>query len=142
MKYTIALLTFVLTASSMAAPSILTRPPAGHPLIGKWEWTRDVNKCTEVYEFRDDGTAPVLSGAEKTDNVYSVSANPDVNGFYRMTIRSTKDHGGKDCADDDSDSTGIQSTNFILFSPRRDQYVACYEANLEKCFGPFRRVQQ
>ena len=119
----------------------MSRPPVGHPLVGTWQWTRGVNKCTEVYDFRSDGTAPVTSGSETTDNVFTVAPDPDLNGFYRMTIRTTKDHGGKDCADDESDSTGMESTNFIVFSPDRQQYLACYEAKLSKCFGPLRRVR-
>ena len=123
-----------------AAPSALSRPEVGHPLIGKWQWTRSSNKCTEIYDFRPDGTVPVLSGTEKTDNVYTVAANPDANGFYRMTIRITKDHGGKDCADTESDSTGVESTNYLFFNAGRDRYLACYQASFDKCFGPLRRI--
>lgn len=141
MKPFVALLAFATVLQATAAPSVMLRPAAGHPLVGKWQWTRNVNKCTEVYDFRSDGTAPVTSGTETTDNVYTVAAYPDVNGFYRMTIRTTKDHGGKDCGDDDSDSTGMESTNYLIFNPSRDQYLACYGASLDKCFGPLRRVE-
>src|SRR5688572_21406985 len=47
--------------------------PSGHPLIGKWQWTREQNNCTEMYEFRADGTVPVVSGTERTDNTYTVA---------------------------------------------------------------------
>lgn len=140
MKKTAFVLAFAVVTSALAAPSQLVRPPVGHPLVGKWQWTRGANNCTEVYEYRDDGTAPVVSGTEKTDNVYAVASNPDPNGFYRMTIRTTKDYGGEDCGDEKSDSTGMESTNFLIFSPDRTQYLACYEPKLEKCFGPLRRV--
>ena len=141
MKDFAALILLAASCQAIAAPSIMSRPPVGHPLVGTWQWTRGVNKCTEVYDFRSDGTAPVTSGSETTDNVFTVAPDPDLNGFYRMTIRTTKDHGGKDCADDESDSTGMESTNFIVFSPDRQQYLACYEAKLSKCFGPLRRVR-
>jgi hypothetical protein len=142
MKSVYALLVSFLVAPAFAAPSVPNRPPTGHPLLGKWQWTRGANKCTETYDFRPDGTAPVLSGTEKTENVFTVAASPDANGFYRMTIRTTKDHGGKDCANDDSDSTGLESTVFLLFSPKQDQHLSCYEAKLDKCFGPLRKVEQ
>lgn len=141
MRLIIASLALATASSSFAAPSVMKRPPVGHPLIGKWQWTRDTNKCTEVYDYRGDGTAPVISGAERTDNVYSVAAQPDLNGFYRVTIRATQDHGGKDCADDASDSTGAESTIYIVFSPDREQYLACHEAKLNLCFGPLKRVK-
>jgi hypothetical protein len=140
MKTFIFALVTVFAAPSIAVPIELVRPAVGHPLVGKWQWTREANKCTEVYEYRIDGTAPVVSGMEKTDNVYTVAQNPDLNGFYRMTIRTTRDYGGKDCGDDTSDSTGMESTNFLLFSPDRTQHLACEEPNLEKCFGPLRLV--
>src|SRR5256885_4911146 len=85
--------------------------PSGHPLLGKWQWTNPQNQCTELYDFRPDGTVPVTSGAEKTDNSYTVAASPDESGFYRLTMKTIKDHGGKDCADDDADSTGQESAN-------------------------------
>lgn len=140
MKLIAALLTSATMLQAVAAPMVISRPIAGHPLIGKWQWTRSMNKCTEVYDFRDDGTVPVISGTERTDNVYTVAVDPDINGFYRMTIRTTKDHGGKDCGNDESDSTGVESTNYLFFNASRDQYRACYEPSLNKCFGPLRRI--
>jgi hypothetical protein len=116
-----------------------TPAPPGHPLVGKWEWTRPQNKCTEVYEFRPDGTVPVTSGAERTDNTYTVTPSPDRNGFFRLEMKVTKDYGGMDCGDDSSDGTGEQYTNYILFDPSRTMYIACMEPKLERCFGPLRR---
>lgn len=119
-----------------------TPAPQGHPLIGKWQWTNAENKCTEVYDFRPDGTAPVVSGAEKTDNTYTVAPTPDQNGFYRVTMKTVKDHGGRDCADDDKDSTGDENTNYVLFDPSRTMHIVCFEPKVERCFGPLRRVDK
>ncbi len=141
MKSIIHLLAMAIAAPATATPNAPDRPPVGHPLIGKWQWTRSTNNCTEIYDFRADGTVFVSSGEEKTENVYIVASDPDPNGFYRLTMRVTKDYGGRDCANDEADSTGEESTSFILFSPRRDQYASCYEARLKDCFGPLRRVQ-
>jgi hypothetical protein len=61
-----------LIALSVSLKSIAqVPPPDGHPLMGKWQWTRPQNRCTEVYEFRPDGTVPVTSGAEKTENTFT-----------------------------------------------------------------------
>jgi hypothetical protein len=83
---------------------------------------------------------PVTSGAEKTDNTYTVAASPDQNGFYRLTMKTTKDHGGRDCADDEDDSTGQESTNYVTFDPSRTTHIVCIEPKVERCFGPLRRV--
>lgn len=141
MKIAPILVIFFASANVFGAANIPTKPPFGHPLIGKWTWTRSANNCTEIYDYRSDGTAPVSSGTEKTDNVFSVSDMPDANGFYLMTIKTTKDYGGKDCGDDESDNTGMESTNYILFNRDRSQYIACMQPTLDKCFGPLRRVR-
>lgn len=123
--------------------TVPTRPAAGYPLVGTWKWTRDVNRCTEVYVFRADGTATVQSGAEKTEAVYTVSSDPGVDGFYRLTIRVTRDYGGRDCADDESDSTGEEVTSWIQFNPARTQHMACFEQNKDRrCFGPLYKMSK
>jgi hypothetical protein len=55
--------------------------PAGD-IVGKWTWTRADNACTELYDYRPDGTLHVQSGEEKTDNTYSISFSPEDNGFF------------------------------------------------------------
>ncbi len=142
MKSLLLLAVVAAAPATGAAPDHSVRPAAGHPLIGKWQWTRSLNNCSEVYVYKADGTALVPSGTEKTDNVYTVTAHPDAIGFSRMAIRTTMDHGGKDCGDDDSDSTGMESTNFFIFNADRSQYLACDEPNMEKCFGPLRRAPE
>ena len=122
--------------------SAQTLIPIEHPLIGKWQWTRAENKCTEVYEFRVDGTVPVTSGAEKTENTYTAAARPDENGFYRLTMKTTADNGGKDCAEDASNSTGQEITTYVLFNPERTMHLVCAEPNRRLCFGPLERVSR
>lgn len=115
----------------------------GNPnLVGKWTWTRPTNNCTETYEFRSDGVALVTSGAEKTENRYSIAFSADKDGFYAMTITTTKDYGGKDCANSDDDSTGQTSTVYLKFHPTGNAHISCYEPNTKRCFGPIRRVPQ
>ena len=130
------------TLVACSADSALTGAPAGHPLIGKWEWTRQQNSCTEVYEYRPDGTAFVVSGSEKSDNTYAIGATPDQRGFYRLTMKVAKDYGGKDCADDSSDNTGEESTTYIMFDPARMSHIVCSEPSTARCFGPLRRIDK
>ena len=138
-----AVLAPVLVALSFASDGIAQTPaPIGHPIIGKWQWTRPQNKCTEVYDFRADGTVPVTSGAEKSDNTYMIASIPDHDGFYRLTMKTTKDYGGRDCADDDSDNTGHESTNYVFFDPTRTMHVVCLEPKLDRCYGPLRRIEE
>ena len=111
-----------------------------HPLVGTWTWTRSPNACTEVYDFRPDGTAYIVSGAERTDNTYTVSAQPDARGFYKLVLKVVKDHGGKDCADQDRDDTGQQNIDYVRFEPDLNSQVWCRKPNMETCFGPLRRM--
>ncbi|MEO8628576.1 MAG: hypothetical protein ABI612_10815 [Betaproteobacteria bacterium] len=114
--------------------------PDGHPLIGKWQWTRAANNCTELYDFRKDGTVPVTSGAERTENTYSVVASPDRNGFYKATIKTTKDYGGRDCIDNDAESTGQQTIIYIVFDAAKTVQMMCFDASLKRCIGPLQRL--
>jgi hypothetical protein len=129
-----------LSISVLAQPAAPVPAPAGHPLLGKWRWVKPENKCVEVYEFRTDGTVPVSSGDERTENTYTVSAESDQNGFYLLTLKTTKDYGGKDCADDAADSTGQDGLMYILFEPAKTMYLACAEPKVARCYGPLRKV--
>jgi hypothetical protein len=129
----------LLTALSSFAQS---ETPPNHPLVGKWGWTRSVNNCTELYDFRLDGTVPVVSGTERTDNEYSVSPLPDRQGFYRLTMRITKHFGGRDCSDTGNLPDDKPFTNYVKFSPDYEQHIVCYEPSPQQCFGPLRRIKQ
>ena len=141
MNYKATLIPLLLTGSALAATGSQTRPPLGHPILGKWTWTRSANNCTEVYEYLPNGEAPAVSGEERTDNTFTITPAPDPNGFYRMTIKTTKDYGGKDCGNSTADNTGEESVNYIFFKPDHSQYLACSEPNLDKCFGPLVRTK-
>ncbi len=128
--------TLTLGNASMAQ----TPAPIDHPLIGKWRWTKPENKCTEVFDFRADGTAPVVSGDEKTENTYTVSSSADRNGFYQLNMKTIKDLGGKDCGDDSSDTTNQETTHFILFEPQKSMHIVCAEPRIGRCYGPLTRM--
>lgn len=138
----LALLALVSTASALLATAAAQeRPPSGHPLVGTWQWTHKESNCTEVYEFRADGTAFIQSRDERTDNTFTVAAEPDANGFYRVVLRTTQDHGGKDCVNDAANNTGLESINYNIFTPDRTQMLTCYEPTRSACFGPLRRIK-
>jgi len=135
------LLCVALALPGLAAAQADARGPGEtHPLVGKWRWTVKQNGCTETYDFRADGTAQVVSGAERSDNSFTVSREPDAKGFYKLDMTITKDHGGKDCSDVDKDDTGQRHTNFLLFEPTREMYQSCADASLGQCFGPLKRA--
>jgi hypothetical protein len=137
--FVIVLALLPLAAGPLAAQT--TEPPgAAHPLVGKWQWTRSANRCTEVYDFRTDGTAYVTSGDERSDNTYTVSREPDERGFYTLKMKITKDYGGKDCGDLEQNETGQEHTSFVLFEPTREMYIACQQPSLQACYGPLKRA--
>ena len=130
-------------ALSLLTTTVVAQAPVArsHPLLGKWQWTRAANQCTEVYDFRADGTAQVLSGTEKTGNVYTITPQPDAAGFYLLTMKTVKDQGGKDCSDDTRDSVGQSNTRYVMFEPSKDRHMVCATASPERCIGPLRRVK-
>ncbi len=127
------------TALCLAGQAQTRKPSSKHPILGKWQWTSARNGCTEVYDFRPDGTAPVTSGAEITENTYTISETPDAAGFYVLTMFTVKDNGGKDCGDDDTDNTSMENITYVLFEPKFTEFIICVEPKVESCFGPLRR---
>lgn len=142
MKYYATTIVLLLAGTSVFA-AVSPTPISGNTrLVGKWTWTRSANNCTEVYEYRADGTMYVTSGAEKSDNSYSLAAEQSINGFFKLTTAILKDYGGRDCADSETDDTGAADTNFIQFNPTGNQYILCREETFEHCIGPLRRVDK
>lgn len=112
-----------------------------NPIVGKWQWTRDVNNCTEVYDYREDGHLYVVSGEEVTENRYEISASPDRLGFYVVSGRTVKTNGKKDCSDAATTSEVAKPyTMYVIFHRVEPLHLVCYEPKIEKCFGPLRRV--
>jgi hypothetical protein len=136
-----AFLLLLIAVPPWVAAQPAQKPAAQHPIVGKWTWTRSENNCTEVYDFRPDGTLQVLSGAERSDNSYEIAKEPDANGFYKVTMKVVKDHGGKDCGDADDDSTGDEYVNYFLFDPAKARYLVCAKPAFDACFGPLRKVE-
>ena len=140
-KFILVLMSLLpILAFGSESPSIM--PHKYHPIYGKWTWTRQVNNCTEVYEFRTDNTSVVTSGLEIGESSFAISDEPDQNGFYKMTDIVTKDNGKEDCGGSPTGTpVGDKATNYILFNPSGDQMIMCEKPSLNACFGPLRRIK-
>jgi hypothetical protein len=114
---------------------------SSNPIVGSWTWTRDVNNCTEVYTYNADGTEHVVSGDEVSDAKYTISNEASSRGFYKLIDKVVKDYGGKDCGDDESDSTGQEATNFLIFNAAKEKYFVCETESMDRCFGPLTRMK-
>lgn len=117
-------------------------PAPDHPLVGAWKWTRQANDCTEIYDFRADGTSSAISGEELTEHTYEVSAEPGTNGFYKVDITTVKSNSKQDCSDGQpSDTTGVTHTVYVVFHRNEPLIMMCRMPNLEECFGPLQRTE-
>ena len=126
-----------LLALALLSTAALAQEPADNaPLYGTWSWTKPDNHCTEIYDFRPDGNAYVISGAERTEARYALSPKPGPQGRLRLVITTTKYHAGKDCAGRAEDTTGKPSTSYVLFLPGREQAILCGDETSDACFGP------
>ena len=128
-----ALAVMVVLAASVAVSA------SAPPLVGRWQWPH-ANGCTEIYEFRSDGTARVTSGDETTDERYELSPSAEGKGRYKLTMTTVKDHGGKDCVGSVADTTGKSTTGYVEMNSTADVMVFCVDATSAKCMGPLRRV--
>lgn len=124
-------------SSKPASPTTQDKPRPS--ILGSWEWTRKTNNCTEVYSFRSNGTAFVVSGDEKTENTYALSEVLASSGRYKLTMTTTKYFGGRDCSDSSEDSTGKTSNVYLLFSPDGNMLAMCESELGTACFGPLKK---
>ena len=111
------------------------------PLLGNWQWVNSENSCTETYQFNADNTVQIISGDEISDAEYHLSDKLTDRGFYTLTLKILKDHGGQDCAESLADNTGDVYHKFVMFHPSGEQYVSCDKETIEECVGPLKRIK-
>jgi hypothetical protein len=113
------------------------------PLVGTWIMTDPATHCTEVYDFRRDGSVYIVSGDERSESTYALSARPGPSGRHRLTVTMQKYYGGKDCAGTTDDTTGKPNTSYLLFFPGKRLMAVCQdETSDEKCFGPLQKLNR
>jgi hypothetical protein len=137
------------STSSIPTPEVKSdvgKPPLSLPdkeskIIGKWKLTLPNTACTEIYNFRADGTTSVNSGEEYGESVYRISSFPTAKGFYILNDKVTKTNGGKSC----SGSTipiGHEVTMYISFHPSGNMFIICESESFDACMGPLERIKE
>jgi len=108
-----------------------------HPVIGYWKSTFADSECVETYLFNEDGTGKFTSGKEVTDIRYEVSAQPNMNGFFKLLHMITASNGEQDCSGAVS-PTKAAVVSYMLFQPDGRSFVSCDtdSVTMEFCFGP------
>lgn len=115
-------------------------PSRAPKLVGRWQWTRQDNQCTETLEYRADGTSSATSGDEHTEDRWTLSPWLPGSDSFRLTLTTTRDDGGRDCANRTNDDTGATVNVFLRFASDDALMVVCYTESGNRCYGPLRRV--
>jgi hypothetical protein len=108
-------------------------------LIGTWEWTRKKNNCVEQYTFRDNGTASIRSGDDRTETTFALAWAAEPNGRYKLTLKPVTDSGGRGCADTPEEAAARRGTVYVLFGGSRETMILCASLEGADCIGPLRR---
>lgn len=111
-----------------------------HPIIGTWRITLPDGSCSETYRIRGDGTTLVFSHEEVAESTFTISDQPDKDGFYQEVDTIVKDNGKRDCSGQIT-KPGRSVTSYLQFHPNRNMFVMCADRSLERCIGPFIRVR-
>jgi hypothetical protein len=124
-----------------AAPTAAAAPlRPDHPFIGIWRITLPDGSCSETYRVRGDGSTLVLSNQEVAESSFVIADQPDKQGFYKSVDTIVKDNGKPDCSGQIT-KPGRSVTNYLLFHPGGDLFLMCVERSMERCIGPFVRVE-
>lgn len=132
-----------LLALALSVAAAEPAPPGlspSHPLIGTWRIELPALQCHELYVLRADGTSTVTSAQEQAESEFTLSPEPDEQGFYKLTDRVVADNGKPDCAGDIT-PVGDVSVTWIRLHPQGKSFLMCFEANLRRCLGPFVRQE-
>lgn len=111
-----------------------------HPYVGIWKITLPDGSCSETYRVRGDGSTLVFSHQEVAESTYVIADQPDKQGFYKSVDTIVKDNGKPDCTGQIT-KPGRSVTNYLLFHPGGDMFLMCVERSMERCIGPFVRVE-
>jgi hypothetical protein len=128
--------------AALAATAVAHAAPLrhDHPVIGTWQVTLPDGSCSETYRIRADGSTLVFSNEEVAESTFSISDQPDKDGFYEEVDTIVKDNGKLDCLGDVTE-VGRAVTSYLLFHPTGDMFLMCVERRMDKCIGPFIRVK-
>jgi hypothetical protein len=133
----LALMTAMTAAMATAAAAAPLRHD--HPVIGIWRITLPDGSCSETYRIRADGTTLVFSNEEVAESSFTITDQPDKDGFYKEVDTIVKDNGKRDCSGEIT-KPGKPVTSYLKFHPGDDMFLMCAERNTQRCLGPFVRV--
>lgn len=133
-------LLFALCAAAVLLPVTAGAHDIDNPVIGSWTWQPEGKSCTEVYDWRADGSGHVTSGKEVTESKFQVSNTPDEHGFYVFIEQIIKDNRGKDCTGSSKDDSGRKATFYIQVHPSGNMIRICARPSEDSCFGPLQRI--
>jgi hypothetical protein len=104
---------------------------ASNPLVGVWAWNAVGGACPEIHEYRADGSAITQSGDEVLEKSYEVSRVSD--GLYRITLKSLRSNGKKDCT---GHTTKVGGTNVVFVQFQNfGGYLTCASESGMSCYG-------
>ncbi|MBS0319074.1 MAG: hypothetical protein JSR18_00910 [Proteobacteria bacterium] len=136
-----AVLLLAVTSTGIAATAFAPTPlPHDHPMVGVWNFALPDGDCVETYVIRADGTTAVVSGEERSESAYEISAQPSARGFYRWSDRVTRNNGKADCGGGHT-PVGQQTTLYVRMAPDASAMLLCAQENFRQCIGPLVRAR-
>lgn len=109
-----------------------------HPLIGTWRIELPEMKCFEEYELHANGTKLSMSGQERNEAEFVISAIPSAKGFYKWTDTITKNNDMPDCSGAKT-PLGHVSINYVRLHPNGSRFLLCEAEDMNTCYAEFQR---
>jgi len=111
-------------------------------IVGTWDWSRKADGCAEEYQFRDNGTVLVFSGAETFESKYRMAWTPESTGRYKLTLTRLKSEGERGCTERQPQAIGAERVFYVLFGGSRQTMILCDSPAEADCIGPLKRNER
>jgi hypothetical protein len=114
-------------------------PRADHPILGEWSITTPRTPCTERGSFGADGRYRSSSAQEIAVSEYTISAQPNKKGFYKLVDVIVQTNGLPDCRGNVT-PLGDMATVYVRFSTGNNGFMMCAEESMDLCFAAAQRA--
>lgn len=111
-------------------------------ILGSWEWALPESGCKEVYTYKPDGTATIVSGPVVYEDQYTISVRPSAGDRFKLEAETKKQTSGVSCTGTEKDYVGNPYVVYVAFSSDKRSITVYGTPDGDAVMGPLYRVSK